>query len=145
MLYRADHDGDGRYGTAEEMGLPSYGQLLQNAAIAALPDRQMWSSPCGTHPDRIELFRKSGSPEDSIDYVYYPEGGLWDPDDQMRKYFQTQREDAVILNDTNCFDHSLPLFDGLRSRTIIGVHMDGHVETRQTWDYVDSWTNWTKK
>lgn len=140
MLYQSDYGGGGTYGTAEQMGLPSE-KLQTGLYLTVVSDRNMWKSPCGTHPDRKALIDKSKDPLQP-DYVYYPQSIYSDIDNQLSTYYQEYREDGILLSDTNCFDHALPLFAGIYRRNIIGLHLDGHVDQRWTYQFPDLYSNW---
>lgn len=127
MIYRSDHDGDGIYGTAGQMGLPSWmtiveagkakGDYTKGASIVN-PSLELWFSPCGRHPD---------SPGGFTTYDYWPSDDTGDPwDDAAKTYF----EDTVLMSDFNCNLHSLNLGSSFVSKKGLAVNLGGSVYAR---------------
>jgi prepilin-type N-terminal cleavage/methylation domain-containing protein len=114
--YRSDHDGDGRYGDLGDTGLPPGRQLSLDLHDLGTPV-DLWRSPCGVHPDM---------PESIHHYQYWPgDGG-----DPFASWCLAFRENMVVLTDSYCTPHDVPLGNVYQSRRGIGLLLSGQVVNR---------------
>jgi type II secretory pathway pseudopilin PulG len=112
-LYRTQHDGDGKFGKATEMGLVDGNRI---AHVLDLRWDDVWRSPCGTHPVFL--------PEDPYTVGWMPndtEGSDWDENIWMF------RENALLVGDINCNDADVHPNNRFATRFAIGCLMSGTV------------------
>lgn len=112
-LYQMDHDGDGNYGTLEQMGLPSgIGFLLSRFGTP----ESLWQSPCGQNPawfDRPAV----------IQYDYMPENGL----DSFPSISPIYRENLIMFDDMNCANKGEPMYSDFIRHRGLGVLLSGQL------------------
>ena len=120
MIYRTDHDGDGRYGDIPVMGLPPATYVIFNRF--GLPETTLQSS-CGHHPSvpmailNIDYRPGRGGPAFAADALVF-------------------RENLILFQDMNCSDAEVLLENPFQSKTGIGILLGGRaVLKRQTGDY----------
>ena len=114
MIYRTDHDGDGRYGDIGTMGLPPPAFVLLNRF--GLPEAMMQSA-CGNHP----------SEERSVlNIIYKPVYSRLFADEAM-----VFRENVVLYFDMNCSDASTTIRNPFESKLGIGVLLSGQATVRR--------------
>ena len=120
-LYQADENGEGKYGSLEEMGLPNGLFVIRNRFGTPL---SIWRSPCGQNP--------SWQPVPIvIQYDYRPEANLED----FASVAPTYRESLVMFSDMNCADHGEPLRSDYIPHLGLGVFLSGTlVKPRKTGD-----------
>lgn len=114
--YRTDWDGDARYGDLATMGLPTAEQLYFPLKLLETPT-EIWKSPCGVHPDE---------PDSVIQYLYWPGDG----DDPFPAWSEAYRENLVLVSDSYCTPHDVPLFNIYQSRRGLGVLLSGQLVNR---------------
>jgi prepilin-type N-terminal cleavage/methylation domain-containing protein len=115
-MYRADNNGEGKYGYASDMGLPNFNTLFQqNRPI--LGEDELWSSPCGQHPN-----------------VAWPYSLVWTPDDndQWAQYARNREDQVVILTDAACNPPDVSLGNPWQEKRALHVRLNGSVETQIT-------------
>ncbi len=123
-LYRTDYDGQGKYGTAYEMGLPDYTVVYDTYGIypgTILTDMLpgtggLWSSPCGTHPDNLDF--------SNTDLCWNPESF---PDNLWADYARSREGSAILISDDNCNPHNHPLTAEFFPKKFIGVSISGSI------------------
>jgi hypothetical protein len=130
MLYRSDNDGDARYGTAEEMGLPTYQTLHAGDGIYLVSKNQdLWEPACGEHPD---LWRSS-----KLKYVYPVESG-----EPSASYYKKYQDNAILIFDENCTDPEVSFHLAMTRKKLIGVRLSGQAQKITTVEHADSVMNW---
>jgi prepilin-type N-terminal cleavage/methylation domain-containing protein len=130
-LYRIDYDGDGKYGTSSEMGLPSNTQLLGGAYKAVSAEADLWHSACGVHPE-METYKQP------IDYIYPP----CEHEIGCGEYYRKHAEDSVLIIDPNCNEHDTPFQSPYRRKLVVGVRLNGQAKSLVTYSdpgLVDNW------
>lgn len=134
MLYREDW-ASGSGGSASGLGLPTIEmQLAEWDLYKSLPitARPLLLSPCGSHPYQPHTEWKNIAylPADLEEISGW---GAW---------YSEQGEAAVFVYDVNCTDHSIPLYTGLYTRTIIGGKLDGGLVRRRDKRHFIALTDW---
>jgi prepilin-type N-terminal cleavage/methylation domain-containing protein len=129
MLYRTDNDGEGKYGTAPEMGLPSYAQYKSGGYRAVWANDELWKPACGIHPSlqdqKLPLF------------VYPP-----DESEASAAYYRRNGDNSILLLDENCTAHDTPLSSAFDIKRVVGIRLNGAAKIISTRGYPDSVDNW---
>jgi len=125
-IYRSQYDGEGVYGPASRMGLPTLNEVYYGAIP---PDRLIpgtlgfWQSPCGTHP------KASISPGARTNYGYFASD---DTDEAWINYVQQQGDNAIVMHDKNCNDPEVSLSSIMMPKLVLGLSLSGTVIRRVT-------------
>jgi hypothetical protein len=112
------------------MGLPSYQQLYdQGAYMTVLPEKQIWQSACGRHPD---LWANG-----FVEYAYYP----GNEPDESEWYYKKHEEKGVLVVDPNCWDHGYSAKSFTRKK-LLGVRLNGSLDIKWVYGYPTTLENW---
>jgi hypothetical protein len=132
-LYRSEHDGDGKYGQAKEMGLPNAPDLLfRGAHLAVAKDQSLWEPACGVHP----MYRDRAT----VKYIYGPVNA-----EEVGEYYKKYQENAMLLVDLNCMDHSLLKPTVGVAKLLIGLRLSGEASKKTVYGFPDTLeTNWNQ-
>lgn len=123
-LYRSDYEGDGRYGTSPEMGLPKF----QTRSMAVID--QTWPPPCGVHPDLWVSFwvrcfcGQDGMSEEELKAV------LPKCRERIAEESNIYRENWILLIEDNCSDPEVKLKNDYQRKRAVGVFLSGQVKLR---------------
>lgn len=133
-LYQTEADGDGRYGTPDEMGMPPMAYVTLNRFGTPV---SMWGSPCGQNFQWMEK-------PIVIQYDFYPRSGnpRWLPDEAV-KY----RENFLTFFDMNCTDEHEPLTNPLLPHRGLGVLLSGQLVNQKrpgSYLHMDWWAKPTE-
>ncbi len=127
-LYRAEHDGDGNFGTPAEMGLPT---LLQMTLLIKREDnpffkRSMFEAPCDWHGF-----------EAGISY-----GVVEEEDNEWMPILKRLRGDFPLVHTIGCTPPRTPLNNPYLPTLFLGNAMDGHLIRFTTLGSPDSSLFW---
>ena len=122
MLYRTEHDGDGKYGPVAEMGLPAFEDLITPLTSRGGPPLpqfkdfgkiEMWKSPCGPNP----------AWDSAADYVYRP----GEAEATFVKEVTERREDYALFVDFTCGSPEVNPRMSSYSHRVLGVRLSGEL------------------
>jgi len=127
-LYRAEHDGDGNYGTPAEMGLPT---LLQMTLLIKREDnpffkRSMFEAPCDWHGF-----------EAGISY-----GVVEEEDNEWMPILKRLRGNFPLVHTIGCTPPRTPLNNPYLPTLFLGNAVDGHLIRFTTLGYPGSSLFW---
>ncbi|HET6644855.1 MAG TPA: type II secretion system protein [Fimbriimonadales bacterium] len=112
QLYRSDFDGQGKYGKAEEMGMPNTLAGLYVAGYVKLP-----------------LLQCNAGPKMAFGSMF-----AWSADDyglpSWEVYSGEARENSIILVDGNHGNEGKPIYSKRITYHALGVYLDGHAVTK---------------
>lgn len=108
-MYQSDHDGEARYGSRYEMGLPD--DYVSALAGYKVPYR-MFKSPCGVHP------QADGGIENAWSNTWWEASA------------PQYREQIPLWFDLNCNEHNLYLYNEHIPRRGIAVLLSGTAVTK---------------
>lgn len=118
-LYQFDYDGDGLYGSPTAMGLPNaVPEFYGGALFSVYPNRGMWQSPCGRHPD---------VPTINTDYSYFVSGAS---EDRWIEHSTKMQESSILLVDENCNSSGQSLFAEYFQKRLVGITLGGTARAR---------------
>jgi prepilin-type N-terminal cleavage/methylation domain-containing protein len=132
-LYRAEYDGEGRYGTAAEMGLPDAWDFnYHNAHLAVSKDKGLWQPACGIHPQLAN--------PGPVYYIYGPVN-----DQAVANYYKKYEDRAMLLVDENCIDPATNKNTIGAPKLLIGLRLGGQAERKTVYGFPDTLvTNWNE-
>lgn len=130
-LYQSEDDGEGKYGSPEEMGFPS--QEYITFKRFGTPEH-MWQSPCGQN------FKWHAKPI-VIQYEFYPYQVVQPRETEIaRKY----TENLLTFRDMNCSDDFEDLTNPLLSHRGLGVLLSGQLVNVRRPGYVNDPSWWSQ-
>lgn len=129
-LYRTTHDGDGVYGRPSAMGLPDYDHFYQQGYLSVSNKQDLWNPSCGVHPEMHTA---------RVKYDYTASGREGEP---WIDYVLEKQEEAVLLRDRNCTDHSVPLNADYFPRVVIAVRLNGQALKKVVFGYASALSIW---
>ncbi len=130
IMYRTDWDGDGRYGTASVMGLPSEWLVVppvDGYAKHVPGSDNLWISPCFPHPLKKRV--ESNTPKMSYQFFFTD-----DADEYWPSYSPKYQAASMLFVDEDCSDAASDPDVGYRSKLLLGVTVEGQLrrQTRRT-------------
>jgi len=122
LLYRTEHDGEGRYGSASTMGLPEMRNFYFKKQFALVPgSSKLWASPCAPHP------RTSFPSPHEMSVTYYATD---DQDEDWAAYTVKFEEESILVMDDECVDPQVDPWGLFGVKRLLGVRLSGSAERR---------------
>jgi prepilin-type N-terminal cleavage/methylation domain-containing protein len=116
-LYQESQTGSSEYGTASEMGMPSFDlEIKPFLPKGAVGDPGIWRSPCGDHPVHPNF-----PTENNTLLVYVAEDLQW------KRQSQSLQGRTVLASDPNCNPHNLRLDNPLVRSKYQVLRLDGSI------------------
>jgi prepilin-type N-terminal cleavage/methylation domain-containing protein len=134
-IYRTDYDGDARYGSPAEMGLPTDTGPWPTPYVSFMADKsEFWRSPCG-----INTHWFPSDPPPRITVVYRPSA-----DTSYGTYAALYRGNSLLFKDYNCDDPDAPFENQYVMHRGIGVLVEGQLMTPYKPGLMESDEWWSK-
>lgn len=110
-MYRSEHDGDGRYGKASEMGLTDHLHVWKALGLPLAS----WTSPCGIHP--------TSNPDDPYSILWFPSDSIEGWAEDCKKFEET----SVLMADLSCNDADVIPLNPNQTKFGIAINLGGGI------------------
>ncbi len=122
MLYREKYDSKVEFGATVDMGLP-VGMASSPAYLEVVNEKRTWRSPCCCHKDG-----STGFPDYTTYFIDYSD--FFTDEDYWLRYVNKYQSSAVMVADYHCNPTDLALYSPVEPIKLIGVRLNGKIETR---------------